>query len=324
MEAEGLMPAAGVDYPATFAQLTSWFPDDEACAAYLARLRWPGGFRCPRCGCPEAGETAGGLWLCRSCRRKTSVTAGTIFHRSRLPLTAWFAAVWFVTSQKNGVSALGLQRVLGMGSYCTAWTWMHKLRRAMVRPDRDRLDDVVEVDETSVGGRERGKGTAGRGTTNKAVVAIAVELLEPKGFGRVRLAHLREVNSEMLCAFVGSVVTAGATVRTDGWNVYAPLANVRPPVRRHQPHRAARPRVAARRARTASLLKRWLTGTLHYGYSIDQVDYYLDQFTFRFNRRTARSGGLLFYRLLQQAVATDPHPYRQLTTAAGVDHWLWP
>jgi hypothetical protein len=151
------MPVAGMDYPATFAQLTSWFPDDEACAAYLARLRWPDGFRCPGCGYPEAWQTAAGLWLCRSCRRKTSVTAGTIFHRSRLPLTDWFAAVWFVTSQKNGVSALGLQRVLGMGSYRTAWTWMHKLRRAMVRPDRDRLDGVVEVDETSVGGRERAR-----------------------------------------------------------------------------------------------------------------------------------------------------------------------
>ena len=148
---------AGVDYPATFAQLRSWFPEDDACVAYLARLRWPEGFCCPGCGCREAWETASGLWLCRSCRRKTSVTAGTILHRSRLPLTDWFAAVWFVTAEKNGVSALGLQRVLGLGSYRTAWTWMHKLRRAMVRPDRDRLGGpgcTVELDETFVGGRD--------------------------------------------------------------------------------------------------------------------------------------------------------------------------
>jgi transposase-like protein len=241
-----------------------------------------------------------------------------------LPLTDWFAAVWFVTSQKNGVSALGLQRVLGMGSYRTAWTWMHKLRRAMVRPDRDRLDGVVEVDETSVGGRERGKGTAGRGTTNKAVVAIAVEVLEPKGFGRVRLARLREVNSASLCGFVGSVVSVGATVRTDGWSVYAPLAETFGHqsiaiTRTGQPAHVSLPGVH----RVASLLKRWLTGTLHYGYSIDQLDYYLDEFTFRFNRRTSKSRGLLFYRLLQQAVATDPHPYRDLTTAASPDHHLW-
>jgi ISXO2-like transposase domain len=157
-----------------------------------------------------------------------------------------------------------------MGSYRTAWTWMHKLRRAMVRSDRDRLDGVVEVDETGVGGRERGKGTAGRDTTNKAVVAIAVEVLEPKGFGRVRLARLREVNSKSACGLVGSVVTAGATVRTDGWSVYAPLAETFGHqsiaiTRTGQPPHVALPGVH----RVASLLKRWLTGTLHYGHSID-------------------------------------------------------
>jgi len=252
------------------------------------------------------------------------VTAGTIFHRSRLPLTDWFAAVWFVTSQKTGVSALGLQRALGLGSYETAWSWMHKLRRAMVRPDRDRLDGIVEVDETFVGGRERGKRTAGRGTTNKATVGIAVELREPKGFGRVRLAYLREVSSEALCAFVGNSVTAGATVRTDGWNVYAPLAETFghqsiAVSRTGQPAHVVLPGVH----RVASLLKRWLTGTLHYGYSVDQLDYYLDEFTFRFNRRASRSRGLLFYRLLQQAVATDPHPYSELVTASSLDPYIW-
>jgi len=192
-------------------------------------------------------------------------------------------------------------------------------------PDRDRLDGVVEVDETFVGGRERGKRTAGRGTTNKAAVAIAVELLEPKGLGRVRLAHLREVTLESLCGFVGATVTAGATVRTDGWNVYAPLAerfgheSVAISRTGHPAH-VALPGVH----RVASLLKRWLTGTLHYGYSINQFDYYLDEFTFRFNRRTARSRDLLFYRLLQQAVVTDPHPYCDLTISSNIDHYLWP
>jgi hypothetical protein len=201
---------------------------------------------------------------------------------------------------------------------------MHKLRRAMVRPDRDRLDGVVEIDETNVGGRERGKGTAGRGTTNKAVVAIAVEVLEPKGFGRIRLAHLRQVDSETLCGFVGSVVTAGATARTDGWSVYTPLAETFGHqsiaiTRTGQPAHVALPGVYG----VASLLKRWLTGTLHYGYSIDRLDYYLDEFTFRFNRRTSRSRGLLFYRLLQQAVATDPTPTGS-SPRPSVDHYLWP
>ena len=130
---------AGRDYPATWPAFRRWFPDEEACAAYLAKLRWPDGFVCPRCDCRDAWPIAGGRWMCHRCGRKTSVTAGTIFHRSRLPLTSWFAAMWFVCAQKNGVSALGLQRVLGFGSYQTAWAWLHKLRRAMVRPDREML-----------------------------------------------------------------------------------------------------------------------------------------------------------------------------------------
>src|SRR5207244_2257161 len=145
----------GVDYPATFQQLQSWLGDEAACVEYLAGLRWPDGFVCPACGHRESWRTAEGLWMCRRCGRRTSVRADTLFHRSRLPLSTWFAAVWFVTSQKNGVSALGLQRVLGFGSYETAWAWMHKLRRAMVRPDRELLAGTVEVDETYLDSRQR-------------------------------------------------------------------------------------------------------------------------------------------------------------------------
>jgi transposase-like protein len=309
------MPVAGVDYPATFQELLSWFPVDAACVEYLAGLRWPEGFECPVCGGGESWRTGSGLWLCATCRHKTSVTAGTIFHRSRLPLRDWFSTVWFVTSQKNGVSALGLQRVLGFGSYQTAWAWLHKLRRAMVRPDRDRLDGVVEVDETLIGAREVGKGTAGRGTTNKAVVLIAVEMLsDPNRLGRVRLRHAQEFSKPVLCRFVDQVVTKGAQVRTDGWSIYDSLSkngydhiaiNL---VHSVDPAHVAMPGVH----RVASLLKRWLGGTLHHGIAHSQLEYYLDEFTFRFNRRTSRRRGLLFYRLLQQAVHTDPHPSRDL------------
>ena len=317
-----------MDYPATFQQLRSWFPDDDACGEYLARLRWPGGFVCPHCDSAESWRTSSGLWLCVKCRRKTSVTAGTILHRSRLPLTDWFAAVWFVTSQKNGVSALGLQRVLGFGSYQTAWAWLHKLRRAMVRPDRDDLEGLVEVDETLVGAREFGRKTAGRGTTNKAVVVIAVEMLNDQHrLGRVRLRHLREVSAASLCGFVAEVVTPGARVRTDGWNVYARLTadgyrhEVVNVVRSGDPAHVAMPGVH----RVASLLKRWLAGTLHYGNSHAHLDYYLDEFTFRFNRRAAHHRGLLFDRLLQQATHTDPHPYRDLVGGAEseLDAYIW-
>ena len=157
-------PVAGVDYPRTYQQLLRWFPDDESCFQYLAGLRWPQGFLCPVCEKQEFWRTGKGLWMCQACGRKTSVTAGTIFHRTRTPLLTWFAAIWFLTSQKNGISAQGLQRVLGFGSYETAWAWMHKLRRAMVRPDRELLTGVVEVDETFIGGFNAGSG-GGTGAT---------------------------------------------------------------------------------------------------------------------------------------------------------------
>jgi transposase-like protein len=315
------MPKAGTDYPATFGQFQAWFATDEACAAYLAKLRWPAGFECPSCGGRDAWQTAGGLWLCQGCRRKTSVTAGTIFHRSRLPLRSWFAVAWFVTSQKNGASALGLQKIMGFGSYQTAWAWLHKLRRAMVRPERERLSGIVEVDETYVGGRERG--VDGRLTTSKTVVAMAVEVLEPKGLGRVRMMRMPELTQRGLLEFVRRSVVEGSTVRTDGWNVYKPLADTYV----HEaltiagsgdPAHVALPGVH----RVAALVKRWIAGTLHHGISHEHLDYYLDEFTFRFNRRTSRARGLLFHRLLEQAVATEPVPYQQLI-ARSLDPYIW-
>lgn len=316
-------PIAGVDYPGTWPAFESWFPDDAACLEYLEKLRWPKGFVCPVCGAERAWLTKDGLWLCASCRRKTSATAGTIFHRSRLPLRSWFAAIWFVTSQKNGVSALGLKRVLGFGSYQTAWAWLHKLRRAMVRPDRDLLAGLVEVDETYVGARERGRD--GRGVDKKGIVAIAVELLEPKGFGRIRLSMLPELSQPQIFGFMSDSIKKGSIVRTDGWNVYKKvpeLGYLHDPVNVEgsgDPAHTVLPGVH----RIASLLKRWLAGTLHDGVSHSQLDYYLDEFTFRFNRRTSRQRGLLFYRLLQQAVHTDPHPYKELIAASSLDHYIW-
>src|SRR3954463_14622685 len=181
-------PVRGVDYPATYQQLLEWFPDNQSCLDYLARLRWPDGFVCPKCGGREFWRTGAGLWMCQACGRRTSVTAGTIFHRTRTPLSTWFAAVWFVTSQKNGISAQGLQRVLGFKSYETAWAWMHKLRRAMVRPERDRLCGIVEVDETFVGGVSVGGVGA---SSDKVPIMVAVEKAgEKTGAGR-KLGRIR-------------------------------------------------------------------------------------------------------------------------------------
>ena len=316
---------AGRDYPATWQAFEAWFPDDDACAGFLERLRWPDGFVCPACGHCDAWVIAGRRWMCRDCGRKTSVTAGTIFHRSRLPLRTWFAAMWFVCAQKNGVSALGLQRVLGFGSYQTAWTWLHKLRRAMVRPDREQLGGPgvsVEMDCTFIGGRTHGR--SGVRYANKSEVVIAVELLHPSGFGRARLARIdsRHRKAEIF-AFAKANLADGTILYTDGDPLYndlpTQLAITHEPlvlVGADDPAHKLLPAVH----RVASLLKRWLAGTLHSGQSGIHLDYYLDEFTFRFNRRTSRRRGLLWYRLVQQAVNTDPHPYRQLV--ASPNHYI--
>jgi ISXO2-like transposase domain/Transposase zinc-ribbon domain len=305
-----VVPVGGVDYPTTYQQLLKWFPDDQACLEYLARLRWPAGFVCPACGWGEFWRTGRGLWMCRQCERKTSVTAGTIFHRTRTPLSTWFAAIWFITSQKNGMSALGLQRVLGFGSYETAWAWLHKLRRAMVRPDRERLSGVVELDETLVGGVETG---AGGGYAGKVAVMIAVERNESGRLGRVRMAVATRPNTVDLIEFATTVIEPGSTVRTDGARILKrlpALGYVHEPVDGYsaQDQASVLPGVHL----VASLLKRWFIGTLHYRVEVQQLPYYLDEYTFRFNRRTSKSRGLLFYRLLQQAVGTDPHPLATL------------
>lgn len=220
--------------------------------------------------------------------------------------------MWFVTSQKYGASALGLKRVLGLGSYETAWSWMHKLRTAMVRPGRDRLRGTVEVDETYVGGEEHG--VAGRETEKKAIVGIAIEVKDPKGFGRVRMRRLADLSAASLTLFVCQAVEPGSIVRTDGWKGYNSIENHGYVREKYvisgsgDPAHVVLPGVH----RIASLLKRWLLGTHQGAVSSKHLDYYLDEYTFRFNRRTSRARGLLFYRLMQQAVSLEPLPYRAI------------
>lgn len=208
-------PVAGVDYPRNWHELLAWFPDDEACLRCLERLRWGERFTCRFCGTVggEWWQMADGLRRCSACRHETSVTAGTILAGTQLPLVTWFAAVWYVVNQKQGVSALGLQRVLGFGSYQTAWAWLHKLRRAMVRPDRGLLDGAVEVDETIIGGVKAGR--RGRGAPGKALVVIAVERGNG-GPGRTRMRRIPDASKDVLTDFVLDHVQRGSEVHTDG------------------------------------------------------------------------------------------------------------
>jgi transposase-like protein len=308
------------DYQRTLAELEARFSSEEACREYLFRLRWPAGCKCLRCGGSKTWPLRSGRWQCARCGHQVSVTAGTIFQGTRTPLTVWFRAMWWMTSQKNGISALGLQRVLGLGSYQTAWVCLHKLRRAMVRPGRERLSGSVEADETYLGGLE--EGMRGRQTESKALIVVAAEE-DGKGIGRIRMRRIADASAHSLISFVQESVEPGSVVHTDGWLGYEPLQG------RGYIHRLTFLRgqqnspseLLPRVHRVVSLLKRWLLGTHQGAVSIEHLDGYLDEFTFRFNRRKSHSRGKLFYRLAQQAVAVEPTTYKAIIRSAPAD---WP
>jgi len=299
---------AGSDYPRTLREFNTWFPDEEACLDYLVRLRWPEGFICSACGEQRFWRMSKGRNLrCAYCRADASITAGTILADTRLPLTTWFAAAWYATGTKQGVSALGLQRVLGLGSYETAWALLHKLRRAMIRPGRDKLAGEVEADETYVGGLAEHK--RGRGAAKKAIVSVAVEK-RGLGMGRVRLARIADVQAATLLAALEDAVEPGAVIYTDHFPGYRGLAAagyIHYPTAissSGNPAHVVMPRVH----RIASLLKRWLLGTHQGAVRPQHLDDYLAEFAFRFNRRSSHHRGLLFHRLLEQAVQLDHVP----------------
>lgn len=297
------------EYPKTVLEFEEWFRTEEACRQYLWRLRWPEGFRCPRCQGEQAWAMHRGVTWCRRCNLQTSVIAGTIFQDTRKPLRLWFRAMWSVTQQKHGVSAMGLQRALGLGSYHTAWTWLHKLRRAMVRPGRDRLTGTVEVDETYLGGPKPGK--RGRGAAGKTLVLVAAQE-DGRRIGRIRLQRVADASAPRLSTAVQAAVAPGSTVRTDGWDGYGGLADLGYVHHVMREGAAVGTNLLPRVNRVVALLKRWLLGTHQGAVRSSHLDYYLDEFTFRFNRRTSGSRGMLFYRLMQQAVVVDPVPGKKI------------
>ena len=313
------MPVPAQDYPRTWSEFLEWFSSEGACLSYLERLRWPHGFACPDCASMTAPYRASRTRLmCQDCGRQSTVTAGTIFDKTRTPLKVWLAGAWYLTSQKQGVSALGLQRVLGLGSYQTAWTMLHRFRRAMVRPDREHLKGLVEVDETylAISDRQRPISAVWRkSSTRKVLVVMAVEILEPKGFGRIRLRRILNDSDECVVPFVQESVEPGTRVRTDGSAAYRSLKELGYAHERTVMLGSDTPAHVSMAGvhRVASLIKRWILGTHHGSVQPEHLDAYLDEFVFRFNRRTSNSRGMLFYRLLQQAVVTKPITYRDIT-----------
>jgi transposase-like protein len=303
-------------YPRSTGEFQSWFATDADCLDYLEWLRWPDGFVCPGCAHVGGWALGDGRFKCAGCGARTAVTAGTLFDRRRTPLTVWFTACWMFAAQKDGVSALSLQRALEIGSYPTAWAMLHRLRSVLVRPGRDLLSGIVEVDETYIGGEEPGL-RGGRAKGKKSLVAVAVEVRQPRGYGRCRMAILDDASATSLHRFVSENVEPGSTVITDAWQGYRRIDTLGYTHERRS-QRAARARgedpgqLLPGVHRIASLAKRWLLGT-HQG-SVDaaHLQSYLNEFAFRFNRRRSRSRGMLFYRLLELAVGHPPVRYRDL------------
>lgn len=270
-------------FPRTLREFQTQFADEGACRAYLAQSRWPNGYRCPRCTHSEAFELPRRLlWQCKACGYQTSVTAGTVLHRTRVSLRDWFWAAYLVATHTPGLSALQLQRQLGIRRYETAWTMLQKLRRAMRRPQREALGEKVEVDETFIGNQEGLRG--GREVGDRALVVGAVEV-RGRVSGRIRLEVVRNSSAASLSGFVRRNVEPGTTVITDGWQGYAPLSGMG---YRHRPKTQGRPARAVvilpRIHQVFGNLKTWLRGT-HHGVEAKHMHAYLDEFVFRFNRR---------------------------------------
>lgn len=302
----------GVAYPDTVVQFAGWFPDDDACLDYLAWLRWgDAGFACHLCGVAERGwvRADGVSWDCGACGSRTSATAGTIFHRTRTPLTVWFRAAWELTTRANGCSARGVQRTLGLGSYQTAWMMLHRFRRAMVVPGRARLSGVVEVDDMFIGGRNK-PGMAGRSARPHKTPVLVMAERRSRGIGRCRAVVLDRVDKAALRAALRDNIEPGSAVRSDGLVVLHQSLDGYVHDRVSARESADPPHVLFPAvSRVQAQAKRWLAGTLQGAVEPEHLQEYLHEFEFRFNRRKANKPGLLFYRLLEQTVVCAPVGY---------------
>jgi len=299
-----------MEYPKNLREFDRIFATDEACLDFLEGVRWGNGFRCQSCSADKYWTLSPGLRRCQVCRFKNYVKAGSIFDSTRLPLKIWFYGIWWVASQKTGASALNLQKNLGLGSYRSSWLMLHKIRNAMIFEDRSLLQGDVEVDEAFLGGVRSGK--RGRGAEGKELIVIAAEYSGKKRIGRIRIQRVSDASAEKLEPFITTNVAKGSTVHTDGWNGYNGLEKLG---YKHLPRKSATvhpdellPRINI----VTSLLKRWLLGTLQGRLDPKHMSSYLEEFTFRFNRRTSKVRGLLFQRVLENSIKVKPAPYRKI------------
>ncbi len=292
------------DFPSNEVEFDRRFHSEDACLNYLFQLRWPEGFNCTRCGHSRYWISSRGLYLCRCCDHQQSVTAGTIFHGTKKSLTLWFKALWWFSTCKNGVNATALQERLGFSSYQTAWCWLQKLRTCTVFPDRAKLSGSVEVDECFFGGAQSGK--RGRGAEQKCKVAVAVERKGRK-LGRLRMQVIECCSASELTPFIKTNITAGSQITTDGWGAYSGLQS------EGYSHKAViqsksddKESVLPGVHLVTSLVKRVMLGTFQGRFDPQYLQRYLDEYVFRFNRRSCRVIGKRFWRILQQATQSAP------------------
>lgn len=292
------------DFPKNEVEFDRRFRDEQACHDYLFKLRWPEGFICSECRHSFYWKTSRELYVCRNCEYQQSVTAGMIFHGTRKPLIVWFKALWWFSTCKSGVNAVALKELLGFGSYQTAWCWLQKLRTCTIFPSRTQLTGKVEADEFYLGGERSGK--RGRGAEHKCKVVVAIER---RGYqlGRLRMQVIDNCSGDELIPFVENNVAAGSQVITDGWKGYNGLekkgyAHQKILSSKTSDKDSILPGVHL----VISLVKRVILGTFQGRFDSIYLQRYLDEYVFRFNRRTSKSVGKRFWRIMQRAVSSSP------------------
>lgn len=303
----GMKATTEKPFPKNYEEFLDWFQTEDDCRDYLEWVRWPNGFACPKCGFKEYWKTSGGLRRCKKCEFKCSVRTGTVFEDGHKSLRLWFHVMWLMMAQKVGMSAKNFHDAFGFGSYQTSWAWLQKLRSVMIRAGREQLDGRIELDETYIGGQKEGK--RGRGAEAKTLVLVAIEGESAKKLGRVRFRIINRASSADISPFVKECIKPGATIVTDGLKSYTFLDGVG---YKHKSYVQTGKSVQIDENKSRlehvhlviSLLKRWLLGTHQGSVTPHHLSEYLDEFAFRFNRRTSKHRGKLFYRLIQQAITT--------------------
>jgi transposase-like protein len=298
------------EYPNDQLAFEDAFHTEAQCLDYFKRIRWKDGFCCRKCGGTNCWEQSRNRYTCKSCRFESTLYSGTLFEGSRLKLRLWYRAIWWVLNQKNGASALGLQKGLGIKSYETAWLMLHKIRQAMVDPKRKNLIGNIEIDEAWVGGKRVGAERKGKGNP---IVLVAVEYSEKK-LGRIRMSHVPINDSKEIVTFAAQNIESGSHLYSDEWAAYLKLRSIGYRLTQTRSTGVDREvaKVLPRVHLVISLLKNWLNGTHHGRVSQKHLQAYLDEFTFRFNRRTSNSRGLLFKRLLENAIHQPGPTYNEL------------